>query len=131
MSRASELTLFIILVQAAVGFVDATGMFQESYLSVPSNEADYTISDLDTFSSQKGEPSLISDIMLGAEWVIESFFIGLKIVLAVVFVVPALVLTFHIPLILSAFIQVGVYYIYVSFYAQYKSGKPWGAIREV
>ena len=125
MSRASEITLFIIVLQASIGFVDATGMFTEHYLEIPSNSANYEISDLNTYASETSEPTLISEIMLGAEWVIESFFIGLKIIMAVVFVLPTLVNTFQVPLILSAFIQVGVYYIYATWYSQYKSGKGW------
>jgi len=130
MSRASELTLFIILLQASIGFVDATGMFDAHYLSVPANNATYTIEDLNSYTAVQDQ-SIFDEVMLLAHWGIEAFFIGIKIIFAVIFVLPTLVNVFGIPAILATFVQVGVYYVYAVFYAQYKSGKPWGIIREV
>jgi hypothetical protein len=131
MSRANQITLFIILLQAAVGFVDGSGMFSQHYLSVPSNNATYTITDLEQYNVQGGDSEIVDEVGLLAEWAWESFFIGIKIVLVVVFVLPTLINTFNIPLILSVFIQAGIYYIYAAWYAQYKSGKGWSQIREV
>ena len=126
MSRASDITLFIILVQASIGFVDASGMFQAHYMDIPSNNASYTISDLGDFASQTDQTSsLIDQAELYAYWAWDAFFIGLKIIFAVVFVLPTLVNTFGINVLLATFLQAGVYYIYTVWYAQYKSGRGW------
>jgi len=124
MSRASDITLFLILLQASVGFVDATGMFTEHYIDVPSNDADYTLDDLSEYSVP-ADPGIIDEIMLAAHWMVESFFIGIKIIFTVIFVFPTLVSRFGIPVALSLFIQAGVYYVYASWYAQFKSGRGW------
>ena len=124
MSRASELTLFIILLQASLGFVDATGMFNAHYVDVPDNNANYLVSDLDAYKSIEDQ-TIFDEVRVYAQWGIEALLIGIKIIMAVVIVFPTLVLVFHVPIILSLFIQAGVYYIYASFYAQYKSGKGW------
>jgi hypothetical protein len=128
MSRASEITLFIVLIQAAIGFVDASGMFDQSYYSVPSNNASYTLTDLGSYASQAEEDtSISSQIDLYLDWAWDSFFIGLKILFAVLFVLPTLINVFGIPGILATFIQVGIYYVYATWYAQYKSGRGWKA----
>lgn len=126
MSRASELTLFIILLQASIGFVDASGMFSAHYLTVPQNNASYTISNLDEYAtSASTPPSILSEVDLFVHWAWDAFLIGLKILFAVIFVLPTLVTTFSVPVVLATFIQVGVYYLYATWYSQYKSGKGW------
>jgi len=126
MSRATEITLFLILVQAAMGFVDATNMFSIQSFDVPKNNASYVITDLETYSAQANtESSMWDDIYIYAKWAVDSFLIGLQIVLTVVFVLPMLVTKFNIEPLLAVFIQVGIYYVYSVWYVQYKSGKPW------
>jgi hypothetical protein len=124
MSRASEITLFLILLQASVGFVDATGMFTEHYLDVPSNDADYTLNNLSAYNVAN-DGGIVDELMLAAHWTIESFLIGLKIIFTVVFVFPTLITVFHVPIALSLFIQAGIYYVYAIWYVQFKSGKGW------
>ena len=115
MSRANDITLFIILLQASIGFVDASGMFESHYLDVPSNNASYTLTDLGEYASQVDESSSIVDqVELYADWAWDAFFIGLKILFAVVFVLPTLVGTFGVDIILATFLQVGIYYIYAT-----------------
>ena len=126
MSRASDITLFLILLQASIGFVDATGMFDEHYMGSVSNNASYTISDLDSYAATANEDvGVLDEIRVYAQWGIEALLIGLKIIFTVIVVFPTLVSVFHIPTILSIFLQCGIYYIYAVFYAQYKSGKGW------
>jgi hypothetical protein len=128
MSRASEITLFIILIQAAIGFVDASGMFDQHYYSVPSNNASYTLTDLDSYASQaEDDTSISSQIDLYLDWAWDSFFIGLKILFSVLFVLPNLITVFGVEPILATFIQVGIYYVYATWYSQYKSGRGWKA----
>lgn len=126
MSRASEITLFIILVQASIGFIDTSGVFTNHYLDVTSNNASYTITDLESYSTATAENNGInSQIDLYLNWAWESFFIGIKVLFAVVFILPTLINIFGVPTILATFMQVGVYYVYATWYAQYKSGKGW------
>ena len=98
MSRASEITLMIILLQASIGFVDAVGIFSEHYFDVPENNASYTLTDLDSYASVTEDKSdLNSQIDLYLNWAWESFFIGLKVIFAVIFVLPTLVFAFGVP----------------------------------
>jgi len=128
MSRASEITLFIVVLQASIGFVDATGMFDQHYMNVPLNNASYTLTDLDSYASQAEEDtSISSQIDLYLDWAWDSFFIGLKVLFAVLFVLPTLISDFNMPIILATFIQAGVYYVYATWYSQYKSGRGWQA----
>ena len=124
MRRASEITLFLILIQASIGFVDATGLFSQHYMAVPSNNASYTITDLNTYAGEQN-PGILDELMIVARWAIDAFFIGLKIIFTVIFVLPTLIFTFGVPTAIAAFIQVGIYYIYGTWYAQWKSGKGW------
>ena len=126
MSRASEITLFLIILQASIGFVDAIGLFDQSYLAVPSNNASYTLTDLEEYTAVQN-PGIVDELVLMAHWAIESFMIGIKVILTVVFVLPMLINTFGVPSALALFIQAGIYYIYGTWYAQYKSGRGWKA----
>lgn len=126
MSRASEITLAIVLLQASIGFVDATGLFTEHYLGDIENNATYTLTDLETYAeSANEEESLVSEIDLYLHWAWEAFFIGIKIMFAVLFVLPTLITKFSVEPVLATFIQVGIYYVYATWYSQYKSGKGW------
>lgn len=125
MSRASEITLFLILLQASIGFVDSIGLFSQHYVDVPSNNASYTISDLNTYTSGTQDRTWTDDVMLLAYWTWEAMFIAVKILFTVAFVMLDLVTVFHVPIELSVFIQAGIYYVYATWYAQYKSGKGW------
>lgn len=128
MSRAAEITLILILVQASIGFVDSIGMFSAHYMGDTSNNASYTITDLQAYQTTG---DITDELLLAAHWIWEGFFIGIKIVLAVIFIFPTLISKFNVPIELSLFIQAGIYFIYASFYAQYKSGKGWFQIKEV
>lgn len=128
MSRAAEITLLLILAQASLGFVDSIGMFSAHYVTGVSNNASYTISDLNQYQTSG---SVTDELLLAAHWIWEGFFIGINIILTVIFVFPMLIGKFNIPIELSIFIQAGIYFVYASFYAQYKSGKGWFQIKEV
>ncbi len=125
MSRATDITLFIIILQSAIGFVNATDLFSNDYYSTINNQYSYTVQNLSDYNAVTESPSAGDYITLLASWTWQAFFIGIQIVFAVVFILPLLVTTFHIPLILSSFMQVGIYYIYASWYSQWKSGKGW------
>lgn len=126
MSRASDITLMIIIIQASLGFVSASGMFTHNYVGNLQNNASYTIMDLKEYSKQvEGDVDVVDELMTLARWGLEAVFIGARIIFAVVFVFWDLVTVFKVPMVLAAFIQAGVYYVYAVFYSQFKSGKGW------
>src|SRR3970040_3187313 len=84
MSRASEITLFLIIVQASIGFVDAIDLFDQSYLSVPANNDSYTLTDLEEYTAGQN-PGVMDELLLMAQWAIEAFMIGIKVILKVIF----------------------------------------------
>lgn len=122
MSRASEITLILIFLQASIGFVDGIGLFDNSYMGTVSNNASYTITDLEEYTKTQ-DITIWDEIYMASYWLIESFIIGIKIVFTVVFVFPTLVSTFQVPTVLSVFLQAGIYYVYALWFAQFRSGK--------
>lgn len=126
MSRASDITLFLIIVQAAIGFVNATGLFTEQYAATPQNPySGILVQNLTEYKELTEAPTISDYVTEIAAWAWQAFIIGLWVVLAVITIFPTLVWTFHVPVILSVFIQAGVYYVYAIWYSQYKSGKGW------
>jgi len=129
MSRANDITLLLLLLQASIGFVDATGLFTDNYMQVPVNNASYSITDLEDYSEQTNvNPNIAETALLYADFAWDAFLIGIKIIFAVVFILPTLVTVFGVPAILATFIQAGVYYIYATWYSQYKSKVGWKQI---
>ena len=127
MPRASDITLLLILIQGSIGFINAVGVFDTNYYATPSNSAaTYTITDLNNYTAKTDQDiSIMDEVNLGIHWMWEALIIGLKIILTVIIVWPTLVYTFGIPAVLATFIQIGIYYYYAIFYAQWKSGKGW------
>lgn len=133
MSRAAEITLILIITQASLVFVDDIGMFDAHYMGDISNNASYTITDLSVYSQtvDSGNPIPTDELLVAAHWIAEGFFLGIRIVWNLIFIFPMLVYKFHVPLELSLFIQAGIYFVYASFYSQYRTGKGWFQIKEV
>ena len=126
MSRATEIALALILLQGAIAFVDATDMFDTTYTApIQNNASDYNITYLSEYSSDINDPSWIDTITAGVDLFIGTFLIGFKIVFSIIFIFPTLVDRFSVPLALSVFIQLGIYFCYATWYAQYKSNKGW------
>ena len=130
MSRAGDITLMLILLQASIGFVNTLHVFDDDYIATPSNSPmNYRIVNLTDYqaSVDSDEPSPTAVLSLGLSWLWEGFVIGVKILLTVVVVFPTLVADpprgFGIPDALAVFLQIGIYFCYVIWYVQYKSGK--------
>lgn len=126
MSRATEIALALIILQASIGFVDAIQMFDTTYTApVQNNASDYNISYLSEYSTDINDPDWLDTLSAGIDLFIGTFLIGFKIVFSIIFIFPTLVDRFSVPSALSAFIQVGIYFCYATWYAQYKSNKGW------
>lgn len=128
MSRALDITLFIIILEAAVGFVSATGLFTQDYVSTELSDQSlkYNITSLDKYShnlTENSSPPITDIISVGLFWLWEAFVIVVSIGFTIVLAWYPLVYTFHVPMILATFLQVGIYFCYAMFYAQWKSGK--------
>ena len=125
MSRASDITLFLIIIQAAIGFVNATGLFTEQYAPTPQNQYSYVVQNLSDYQTVTESESWGTYLNVAVDFTISTFLIGLQVVFAVITIFPLLVWTFNVPVILSVFIQAGVYFVYAVWYSQYKSGRGW------
>jgi hypothetical protein len=128
MSRAADITLFIIILESSIGFVSATGLFTQDYVSTTSADQVrvYNVTNLNTFShnlTAESQPGITDIVSVSLFWLWEAFVIVVSIVLSIAIAWIPLVYTFHVPAILATFLQGGIYYCYALFYAQWKSGK--------
>lgn len=122
--RAFQIILFIILLQAAIGFTNTIGVFDQPFYATPDNKVTgYTVENLSSFGDVGENPSILDYAAISITWVWQGLVMFLQIAFAIVLVYPTLVDTFGIPGSLSAFIQVGIYVIYVWGYMQFKTGR--------
>ena len=126
MSRASDITLFLIILQACIGLVDGLAITSTA-MAVPDNEAmHYNVTDLSEYQVST-DPGIEDTLLMYADFAWEALIIGIKIIMTVVVVAPTLIGFFNVPTELAVVLQIGIYYIYATWYAQYKSGKGWKA----
>ena len=128
MTRAMDISLFIIILTAAMSFVANIGLFTDNQLSTVSQDqiTTYNVTDLNSFSnglSANSPPSITDVIGISIYWLWEAFVIMISIVFMIVVSYYPLVNTFHVPVVLAIFLQGGIYFCYAVFYAQWKSGK--------
>ena len=126
--RAVDLAIFILILNAAVVFVADVGLFDDNYLEqsdLSRNQySSYTIEgNLSEYGNVSANPSNWDYFKTAVVWTIEAMIMFIKIVFSVVFIYPVLVKVFSIPPVLSLFLQVGIYSVYIIGYAQWKSGK--------
>lgn len=123
--RAIEISLFIIMIQASVVFVNSAGLFSNTYAASPQNTyTEYNISQLSAGTEDPNNLDLIDMVWMGIRWIIDGFFVLLKVLLAIVLIWPWMVFEFHVPAEIATFLQVGIYVIYWLGYASWKSGRP-------
>jgi len=126
--RAFHIILFLIVLQASIVFVSDTGIFNQNYIenaSLAKNTyyKSYNITNLSQYNDLNTEPSTWDYFTISARWIIEGFFLFIKIIFAIAFIFPLLISIFNVPTSLAAFIQGGIYVIYLWGYMQWKSGK--------
>ncbi len=126
--RAIDITVFLIAIQLALGFVSALGIFETNYYEATSNEySKYTINDLGNYTDKEDIVSQgINTVKMSADFLWEGAFFMIKILGTVVVVYPTLVTIFNIPAVLSAMLQGMVYFMYFLGYYQWKTGKSVG-----
>jgi len=126
--RAIDITILLIGIQASLKFVLLLGIFSTAYYVAPSNHwTEQSISDLSQYSvnatSGTGEISLFEQASMAVEFLWDSLFFMLEILLSVIVIFPTLITIFHIPVIVSGFLQTFVWFMYYLGYRQWKSGK--------
>ena len=123
--RAIDLAIFILILNAAVVFVADVDLFDANYLEqgdlARNQYSSYTIEEN---LSEYGNASSISTwdyFKMSVVWAIEAMIMFVKIVFSVVFIYPILVKVFGVPGVLSGFLQVGVWAIYIVGIFQWKA----------
>ena len=119
--RAFSIILFLVVLQASIGFVNNSNVFEYQFVQTPSGCKDYTIENLSDVSEE--DISIFDYAKIILDFLLTSFLLFLKIILAIVFIYPTLVSAFGIPSFLSVFLQTGIYVVYVWGIIQFKSGK--------
>jgi len=123
--RALEISLFIIMIQASVVFVNDSGLFTASYAASPHNTyTQYNTTQLAQGIEDPNNLGLLDWFWISVRWIFDGLFIILKIFLGVVFILPWLIFVFHVPLVFATLLQVGIYVIYWLGYASWKSNRP-------
>jgi len=130
--RAIDILLFALCINAAVVFVDASGMGamftgqvgSETGFITPESGGIYDAK-IDDLSSNIGntEPSFADMFLVGATWFVENTLLLIRFLLSAVFIVPAMMRMFQFPLYLSVFIQGLLYTCYMWAIIQWRSGK--------
>lgn len=126
--RAIDITIILIGIQAALKFVALLGIFTTSFYAVPSNQwTEVNVSDLSRYSVNKtstsGELSVFEQASMAVDFIWDSLFFMVEILLSVIVIFPTLVGTFNIPDEISGFMQIFVWFMYYLGYRQWKSGK--------
>ena len=126
--RAIDITVMLIGIQAALKFVVLLGIFTTSFYAVPSNQwTEVNVSNLSRYSvnatSTSGELSVFEQASMAVDFIWDSLFFMVEILLSVIVIFPTLVGTFNVPDEISAFIQTFVWFMYFLGYREWKSGK--------
>ena len=123
--RAYDIALFLIILQAAIGFTNELGIFDEQYYATQNNTyTNYRVSDLDEFNNLATEEAGLWDyttMLANLAW--EGIKMFLSVIFSIVIIFPKLISIFNIPAGISAFIQVAIYVVYFIGWAQWKSNK--------
>ena len=125
MMRMIEIALFLIILNATIGFVADIPLFPEQYITTPQNDyMSYNISSLsESIGDVSEDPGFIDYAKFSITWAWEGFKMLLKIIFSIVVIYPAMVEVFHVPPALAALLNVGVIVIYILGIIQWKSGK--------
>ena len=130
--RAVDITILLIAIQASIGFINTIGVFDDTntFFATPQNHwTEQSVSNLSEYSSVSstsagdGEMSLFEQASLAVEFLWDGLFFMVDILLAVIVIFPTLINIFHIPIVVSGFLQTFVWFMYYIGWRQWKSGK--------
>ena len=107
-------------------FVADVDLFDANYLEqgdlARNQYSSYTIEEnLSEYGNASANPSTWDYFKMSVVWAIEAMIMFVKIVFSVVFIYPILVKVFGVPGVLSGFLQIGVWSLYLIGIAQWKA----------
>ena len=117
MSRITEIVLFIVCIQAMAGYINASGEFPNNTMNLGKNITDH---DREKYSNTN--PGIANYLTGFWDMAWESFLFFVTILEAVL-LVSYMLIQFGVPLELAITIQGAVWFLYVLWYVQWKSGK--------
>jgi len=129
--RAADILLFCLCINAAVVFVDASGMgamftghagATTGYLT-PEKGGTFGVGLADLNKLSTGQATYADMFLVSASWFVESSIFFLRFLWNAVFIIPAMMNIFGFPIYLAVFVQGLLYTTYVWAYVQWKSGK--------
>lgn len=122
-SLAFNIARWLIIIEATIGFVNGMGLFDDQYYQQDiNNKSAYQVGDLEELAQEQSSPTSYFDMLV--TMVLGGFLMIIKMFLAVFFILPFLVMQFHIPLSLAALLQVGVYWVYYGAIAELRMNRP-------
>jgi len=122
--KAYEISLFVVILSATIGFVNGIGVFGYQYEMTPQNDyVEWNVSQIGENFGNTSQISFFSKLTATTDMVIQGFSILIDMLFAIVCLYPTLVGVFHVPAQLSALLQVGIYAIYAIGILQFISGR--------
>lgn len=119
---AYNIARWLIIIEATIGFVNGLGLFDDNYYQQDvNNKTAYQTGNLDDLAEEQTSPVSYFDMLVSM--VLGGFLMFLQVFLAVFFILPFLVMQFHIPAALAALLQVGVYWTYYGAIAELRMNR--------
>ena len=126
--RAADILLFCLCINAAIVFVDASGlgsMFNPGSATgfMTPEHGTFFDSSLSDISALNSNSSIVDYAITATAWLVETTIFMIKFLISAVVIIPALMRIFGFPAYLAVFIQGILYVTYMWAYIQWKSGK--------
>lgn len=120
--RAVDFYLFIMCINAAIGLINMSGVFAESFFVADANqEYQYEVDDIENLAPQ--DPSFVDYAIMAITFLAESLLFLAKMALSFVYIYPTLTTEFMFPAYLSAFFQSLLVATWIIGYVQWKANR--------
>jgi len=113
--KAYEISLFVVILSATIGFINGLGLFSYQYEMVPQSKY------IEWNVSQIGEDYGNVTTQISPNFNIMGMLSEITFAIACLY--PTLVKVFHIPILLSALLQVAIYMVYAIGILQFITGR--------
>lgn len=124
MPRMWEITVLLFCLEAAIIFTNSTQLFTEQYYMADQGGTSFTSTDLRT--QHEGFFGTIMDYVDMAIGFLVASITMLLTIMKILFLIPSLTETFHIPWMIGTVIQTMIYLEFIWFFAQWRSGRAGG-----
>lgn len=126
MGRFYDIIWLLTLIQAAIGLLNASCVFNENFMENPeAGPAGYELSDLSQLQDTTNI-GMLDYFIMAVKWAISGAWFMCNLLLSVVYVYPLLVDILGVNGAIAAFLQVGVVVVYIAFFIQFLTKSPWG-----